>query len=566
MLQQAKEFDQKPNRLKLGNRLVLSLMPITAGYAIASAPAVAATLSMSSANFLLNNFSHSPTGTNTEVNVNTFTNAAPGSSINTSAEAYATFLSQNPLAYNTTLSMGMGEGNSYLGTADSKAKVVGNFLVGRNESFRFDFFGNLELRTSIDTFWGESANAAGNIYFLVLDTTNSQEIDVLDYFLLSGNLSTPGKPDYLFAKKSNRVQIDNFSKEKDFIGKEESALGSVTGSYQRYFRRPTNLTVMEVKENSTKQEAKSLFSQFTALSGLDTSIQAETSNSMLLLEATDLSGLETSVETFATEPILSDPIVAAMGTETSTLETDLSGLKTSVETVATEPILTDSIVAATENQTGVLETAAPNLSQDIIVSAIGNEPFDAQGSSESAKMSSGDIQNAIANNNKAQTWLKGKTQYTALLPDQIVKDLQVFSNVSSGAWVDPPTTYGIEYTIEGDAVITNILDFFTDDADDLFTVAAEGKILGQFSSGDKIDFAALLDKGVSSFTVTDINPAPGKALANFNFRPLFNTNTASLQARSFDKPGSKSIPEPGSVFSLLALGVWGVASRLFAQR
>ncbi len=507
MLQQAKEFDQKPNRLKLGNRLVLSLMPITAGYAIASAPALAATLSMSSANFLLNNFSHNPTGTNTEVNVNPFTNAAPGSSINTSAEAFSIFLGENPLAYNTTLSMGMGEGNSYLGTADSKAKVVGNFLVGRNESFRFDFFGNLELRTSIDTRLTESANAAGNIYFLVLDATDSKKINLLDYFLLSGNLSTPGKPDYLFVKKSNRVKLDNFSKDKSFGGKEESALASVAGRYQRSFRKPTNLTVIEIKENSIKQQAETLLKNLPS------------------------GGVESAIEALATEPILSDAIVAAIGTETSQVDTPV-----------------------------------PTLSQNAIVSTIGNDPLKTQGASKSAKMSLGDIKGAIANNNKAQTWLKGKTQYTALLPDQIVKDLQVFSNVSSGAWVDPPTTYGIEYTIEGDAVITNILDFFTDDADDLFTVAAEGKILGQFSSGDKIDFAALLDKGVSSFTVTDINPAPGKALANFNFRPLFNTNTASLQARSFDKPGSKSIPEPGSVFSLLALGVWGVASRLFAQR
>ena len=559
MLKQANGFDKKADKLGLANRLFLSMIPIATGYAIASAPALAATLAYSGADFLLNNFSHSPTGTTTDVNVNTFTNAAPGSSINTSAEAMAIFLGQNPLGYNTTLSMGIGEGNNYLGKADSKAKVVGNFLVGQNESFKFDFYGNLELRTSIDTFWGESANAAGNIYFLVLDATNSQEINVLDYFLFSGNLSTPGIPDYLFAQKSRRVQINNLSKQKDFIGKEESALGSVAGSYQRSFKKPTNLTVIEVKENSTIQQAKSLFSQLTSLSGLDTSLQADTSDSMMLSSATDLSGLETSVETVATEPILNDPIVAAMGTGTSTLET-------SVETVATEPMLTDSIVAATGTETSVLDTEVPTLSQETIVAEIGNKPLDAQGSYESSKISSGDIQTAIANSDKMQTWLKGKTQYTALLPDQIVKDLQVFSDVSSGAWVDPPTSYGIEYTVEGDSLITNILDFFTDDADDLFTVAAEGKILGKFRSGDNIDLVSLLDKGVSSLTITEINPAPGKAVANFNFRPLFNTKTASLQARSFDKYGSKSIPEPGSVLSLLAFGVLGIASRLFAKR
>ena len=507
MLKQANGFDKKADKLGLANRLFLSMIPIATGYAIASAPALAATLAYSGADFLLNNFSHSPTGTTTDVNVNTFTNAAPGSSINTSAEAMAIFLGQNPLGYNTTLSMGIGEGNNYLGKADSKAKVVGNFLVGQNESFKFDFYGNLELRTSIDTFWGESANAAGNIYFLVLDATDSKKIDILDYFLLTGNLSTPGKPDYLFAKNSPRVKFDSLSKDKKFGGKEESALASVAGSYQRYFKKPTNLTVVEVKENRTKQQAENKFSKLLP------------------------SGFETSLEALATEPIITDSIVAAMGTETNQLDTP--------------------------NQT---------LSQNAIVSAIGNSPLETQGASRASKLYSGDIKGAIANNEKAKNWLKGKTKYTALLPDQIVKDLQLFSDVSSGAWVDPPTTYGLEYTVEGDSLITNILDFFSDDADDLFTVAAEGKILGKFRSGDNIDLVSLLDKGVSSLTITEINPAPGKAVANFNFRPLFNTKTASLQARSFDKYGSKSIPEPGSVFSLLALGFFGVVSRLFAKR
>lgn len=573
MLKQASESYRNSNKLGLANRVLLSLIPIAGGLAIASVPAEAATLAYSAADFLLNSFSHIPTGTTTEVNVNTFTNAEPGSSINTSAEAFAIFLNQNPLAYNSSLSMGIGEGNNYLGTADSKAKVVGNFLVGQNQSFKFDFFGNLDLKTSIDTFGGESANAAGNIYFLVLDTTNSQNISALDYFLLSGNLSTPGGADYLFAKKSSRVKINNFSKQKDFIGQEESAVGSVAGAYQRYFKQPTTLTVIEVKDNKTKQQAESWVSQFNTLNTLDTSLQVDTTDSMLLSGATDLSGLETSIETVATEPIIYDPIVAAMGTETSTsdttfttLDSAVTGLKASVETVTTEPIITNSTTVAAGTETDVLETEVPILSQSTIVSAIGNKTLETQGSSNSSKISSGDIKTAIANSDKAQTWLKGKTKYTALLPDTVVKELQLFSDVSSGAWVDPPTTYGLEYTVEGNSTITNILDFFTDDADDLFTVAAEGKILGKFRSGDNINFVSLLGKGVSSFTITDINPLPGNTVANFNLRPLFNTKTANLQARSFDKYDGKSIPEPGFAFSLLAFGVLGVASRLFAKR
>ncbi|MFB2977504.1 hypothetical protein [Microseira sp. BLCC-F43] len=572
MLKQGNEFDKKPNRLGLVHRLFLSLIPIATGYGIASTPAQAATLAYSGADFLLNNFSHKPTATSTKAESHVYTNAAPGSSIVDYGSAYAVFLQQNPLAYNTTLSLGLGAGNKYLGTSDSNAKVVGNFLVGQNESFKFDFFGKLDLKTSIDTWFTESAKAAGNIYFLVLDTTNSQNIGFLDYFLLSGNLSTPSFPDYLFAQKSRNVQINSFSKKQDFIGNEESASGSVTGAYRRNFSKPTNLTVLEVKQNSTKQQAKSLFSKYNTLSGLDSTLQANTTDSMLLSGATDLSKLDTSVETVASDPIFTDPIVAAITAATNTLNTAFTldtatGLENSVQTVGTKTMLTDSNVAATATETSVLESAVPTLSQNTIVSAMGNKPLDTQGSYDSSKMSSGgDMKTAIANSTKAQTWLAGQTQYTALLPDTTVKDLQRFSNVSSGTWVDPPTTYGIEYKVEGDSVITNILDFFTDDADNLFTVAAEGKILGQFKSGDNIDLVSLLGKGVSSLTITDIDPSPGKTVAEFNFQPVFNTYTANLQARSFDKSASKSIPEPGSVLSLLALGVISVASRLFGKR
>ena len=492
----------------LAHRLLSSLM-MTTGFAIASAPSLAATLAFADANFLIDNFSHRPNTTSATVDTNTFTNADPGSSIDTFADAYSIFLNspaQNSLAYNTTSNVGVGEGLKYLGTTQSKAKVVGEFALGENQSFGFNFAGDLQLKTSIDTFFKETANAAGNIYFLVLDTTDSKKINILDRFLLSGNLSTPGLPDFLFAKKSSRVQFNNFSKQKSFGGKEESALGSVTGTYQRFFKKPTNITLIEVKQNSTKQEAKNIF-------GL-----------------ADSSKLNSGVETLVSDLILSDPIVAAMGSESSELDSSL-----------------------------------PNLSNESIVSAIGNKPYETQGSYKSSKISSGDIKSAIAKNDKVKDWLKGKTKTTALLPDKIVNDLQVFSDVSTGNWIDPPTTYGLEYKIEGDALFTNILDFFTDDVDDLFTVVAEGKILGKYSSGDSIDFVSLLGKGVSSFTITDIDPLPGNKLANFNLRPLFNTNTASLQARSFDKYDNRSVSEPGFVFSLLAFGVVGVASRLFQK-
>ena len=490
--------------------LLLGLTPIVAGVAIAPAPSQAATLAFSGADFGFNNFSKTADATSVLTEANTSTNANPGSSIATQAEAYAIFNhppAQPSSAFNLSSSLGLGEGSSYLGTADSKAQVLGSFSLGKNETFSFDFFGDLNLNTSIDNPFVERANANGNVYFLLVDNTDSQKQTVLDYFMLSGNLSTKGGPDFLFSKRSNKVQLTNLSKQKSFGGNQELAKASVQGSYQRSFKKPTNLTLIEVKENNTRQQAQSLFSK-----------------SVISMELND------SVQVLSRDPLFS--------------------------TVSSNP--------TSLNSSDIVDDTGLSLSTDSIRSLLGNGARDAQDSYNSVVSSKGDIKSALSQNNQAKNLLVGLTKNNSIVPDKIVQDRQTFSNVPSGAWVDPATPYGLDYTTEGDALINSILDFSTDDPDDLFTIAAEGNILGQFRSGDRIDFLSLLGQGVSSFTVTDLDSPQG--LTNFHFRPVFNSNSGTLQAKVFDRSNSKSIPESSSVFSLLAVGVFGVASRLKRQQ
>jgi hypothetical protein len=507
MLKKAKS-EQKAKTLGLAQYLALSSFPFLVLGAIAPAPSLAATLAFSGADFLLNNFSHRPTGTSVSEIPDTFTQSEPGSSINLLANGDAIFINapeQPPLAFNSSVSLGLGEGNNYLGRGQNTAKVIGDFLIGKDESFSFDFAGLLNLKTSIDTPKQEIANATGNLYFLLIDSTEGRKKKILDSFILTGSLLTTGEKekskgeDFLKMKRSSNVKLDNFVKDKSFGGLEESASGVVRGSVKRYFKKPTNLSLIEVKENQTIQIAQGLSNQ--------------TSNPTANFSA-ELNKAETA--------LMSNPIIA-------------------------EALNSDS------SEFGII---GENLSSNLVDSVVGETARDAKGSRKSGYSTKGDIKSAIAKNPKAKNLLLGVTQNNPILPGKISEDWQIFSNVRNGMWVDPPTSYGFEFEAMGDSLFTAILDFPSDlDSDNLFTVTVEDKILGQFKPGESLDFVSLVGQGVSRFKITGIDPLSDEKLTDFPIQLLFNKDTGSFRMKAFDEPDVASIPESSSVFSLLAFGV-----------
>lgn len=68
-----------------------------------------------------------------------------------------------------------------------------------------NFFGNLELETSIDNNSVESARATGDIVFKLIDRSNNKEID---FFKLTGNVTTPVNNDFIAYNKSDNVILD----------------------------------------------------------------------------------------------------------------------------------------------------------------------------------------------------------------------------------------------------------------------------------------------------------------------------------------------------------------------
>jgi secreted trypsin-like serine protease len=155
-------------------------------------------------------------------------------------------------------------------------------------------------------------------------------------------------------------------------------------------------------------------------------------------------------------------------------------------------------------------------------------------------------------NNRGKTYLYGASQNNAITASYTQDDWKYFSNVPSGLWYDPITTYGLRYEALGDSLFTNILDFPTGiAADNQFTVSVGNNILGNFSPGQRVDFTSLLGSGVSEFTVTIASLLENTS--DVPFQLAFNNDRGSFRMQEFTS--SEAVPEPSSILgSLLGLG------------
>ncbi|MBW4632711.1 MAG: hypothetical protein KME30_12685 [Iphinoe sp. HA4291-MV1] len=243
---------------------VLFVTPLIASSALGTAPSQAATFAYSEGEFDFTNISQKPLGIGTDTDTKTIA-IANGGMVDTLAYATATFIARPspPEASNFSLSAALGEDKDYLGQAESKATVIGNFVVDANTPFSFNFTTDLNLQTSIDNPPAENARAAGDTYFALIDTDNNS---ILDFFNLTGNLNTLGDNDFIAFQKSDNVTLSAPVTTSNFGGNQESATASIQGSFQRSFANKTNLALVEVKRNKARVTAPEPSSSLALLS------------------------------------------------------------------------------------------------------------------------------------------------------------------------------------------------------------------------------------------------------------------------------------------------------------
>lgn len=235
---------------KLATRLFLSITPLITGSVFVASPSFAASESCANASMDLSLFSHNPFEVFTETRTDTFTTTTDSFALAT-ASANASFLTEPSAslttAFNTANTYATGDGNSYLGAAQSYAGLGGyKFNVEAGETFSFNFSTFLDLATFADNSSVERANSVGQIAFQIYQNSDTATT-LLDTFFLSGNLNSAGNDDFVDSGSSKYISYNSKDISTSFGGGDESIKALFQGNYSRTFDNQAYLTLVETK-------------------------------------------------------------------------------------------------------------------------------------------------------------------------------------------------------------------------------------------------------------------------------------------------------------------------------
>lgn len=173
-----------------------------------------------------------------------------GNSVAATVEASALFSTSNPLVSNRLSAQAIGDqGANYQGIAQGKSTILGKFFLGNepeSETFSFNFNLSSMLAAFVENPQRDRAKATSNISFLLLGGSNENDKTVLDFFSLSSQLT---KTNDFYENSSSTQKSDSFNVNLfDSFSDLDSNEISLLGSYQRNFKTPTYLTLVEVKQ------------------------------------------------------------------------------------------------------------------------------------------------------------------------------------------------------------------------------------------------------------------------------------------------------------------------------
>ena len=246
------------SKIGFTKKVLTVLTPVIAGSAFIAPAAEAATFARSQSDAVFSQFSIVPTFQEVFTDTQTETISANGE-VSANSEASAEFIAIPPTATNFSKSEAQGSGEEYSGFGGSLAQVIGNFLMTEetaSQPFAFNFELNLNLATEVDDSATETANALGEITFLLYGGTDPGNLTLLDFFTVGAELNSSNSQDFLVYNNSANVSLSNSTTfSPTFGGLTESATAFIKGSYQRNFEAGTYLTLVETKVNEVSAQA-----------------------------------------------------------------------------------------------------------------------------------------------------------------------------------------------------------------------------------------------------------------------------------------------------------------------
>lgn len=265
---------------KFGKKLILQVSPIVATSLLATSPALAATFASSFGELTFTNFNQESAAFEAINDGNASAETNADDSIADFRNFSETNAEPTPLDIsNIAESLAFGEGSSYEAFAETMPRFFANFDVKSNETLSFDFITVLDLEATVDKPGIETATAAGDIAFYLLDTTgsspesrfdflNSTQLEpnlinqdnILEYFTLAANIDALGRIDSFDNTKSKNINLtSDFSfsnvEEINDSGRSQAISTSIfEGSLERFFERDSNVTLLAFK--NTKSNVK----------------------------------------------------------------------------------------------------------------------------------------------------------------------------------------------------------------------------------------------------------------------------------------------------------------------
>ncbi len=227
-------------------------------------------------------YSNSPTNSLTSAQANTLVQGEGGVAA-AIANANATLIFDPTFSSLFTETFGVGQAETYYIESQSQSQVIASFDIDANQTFSFDFDAEISLSAKEIETSAEANEAHSKVAFIVLDTSNLNQPEIIDYFGISGELiSGEGIADVESGSTNNVLFTTDKSIDLDGDnGIDSIDANTVTGTYERTFKNSTHLTLVKLNSSQIELAGDALVQQLgndVILGGLEDDLLNGTSH------------------------------------------------------------------------------------------------------------------------------------------------------------------------------------------------------------------------------------------------------------------------------------------------